>query len=509
MTAAPPPSGAPAKSKISWGGPRWTLVAGPHYRAPDLSVIDGIEIEAHDVELLRTTYHDTADLRILRWGGELRHEPGRGWTVILGSGDSGALHVTRVHTLDGSAAVPRQALDLLTGFTRRAPVRPVLHTRTERRETSITAGGVPLGSLRDDLVTVMHGRRIATRFRELEVSGVDGVPERGTALVTVVAALRAAGAAPAPRAGTAVRAMGAPAAAPPDVAVPPASRHVTAIEAIRRAIAQSVSRLVLHDAAVREGSDPEGVHQARVATRRLRSDLRTFAPLLDAERVARMRDELHAVGDVLGEVRDADVLLGRMQGLSRTLPGGDVDKASPLLAALVEVRESARSRLLEVMRGEGYSRLLDDLVSAAADPPALPEASGDAAAMLPPLARGPWRKLRRRVETLPPDPPDSDLHEVRILAKRARYAAEAVAPVSRSAVGDFAEALAAIQEVLGDHHDAVVGEQWLRETGSARNADALVLGELIGLERAAAAAARARWPQAWKAARRAHPRSWT
>ena len=495
MTSAPPA--------------RWTLVAGPHYRAPDLSAIDGIEIEPHELALLRTTYHDTADLRILRWGGELRHDTAHGWTVILGSGDGGALHVTREHSLDGSATVPREALDLLTAFTRRAPVRPVLHTRTERRETDIVAGGSLVGRVRDDLVTVMHGRRIATRFREIDVSAAGDALQRDSPLAAVVAALRAAGAAPAARVGTAVRAMGAGAAAPPDVSVPPATRHVTAAEAIRRAVAQSVTRLILHDAAVREGTDPEGVHQARVATRRLRSDLRTFSPLLDEAWVARLRDELHEVGDLLGAVRDADVLLGRMQEMARTLPGSDGEAAAPLLSGLEQTRESARSRLLEAMRGDAYARLLDDLVAAAADPPSLPEASGDASVMLPPLARGPWRKLRKRVESLPQDPPDADLHQIRILAKRARYAAEAVAPVARPAVAEFAEAVAAIQEVLGNHHDAVVAEQWLRETGAANRADPLVLGELIGLERAAAAAARAAWPQTWRAARRAHPRSWT
>ncbi|MBV8528071.1 MAG: CHAD domain-containing protein [Candidatus Dormibacteraeota bacterium] len=488
---------------------RWTLVAGPQFRTPELDSVDGIVAGAPELTLLRTIYVDTIDLRILRSGGELRLEHGRGWTVVLGSGENAAQHVARVHHFDGTQGVPPAALDLLTGYTRGAPVRPVLHTRTERRDVVLTDGDEQeLGTLRDDLVTVMHGRRIATRFRELEVvASGDGNGEQAR-LASVVAALRAAGAAPASSAPTATRAMGAPAAAAPDVTVPPPSREPSAAEAVRRAIALAVTRLILNDAAVRVGTDPEGVHQARVATRRLRSDLRTFRPLLDAEWVARLREELSVVAGLLGAVRDTDVLLQRMNAAAATLRDGEATAAMGVVSGLEEARAAARTALLEVMRGERYRRLLDDLVGAASMPRTTPEASGNAAAILPSLARGPWRKLRKRVAQLPADPPDADLHEVRIFAKRARYAAEAVASVSRPGVGEFASAVAKLQEVLGDHHDAVVAEAWLRERESLIE-DRFVLGELVGLERAAAAASRQAWPAAWAAARKAHPHQWS
>ena len=62
------------------------------------------------------------------------------------------------------------------------------------------------------------------------------------------------------------------------------------------------------------------------------------------------------------------------------------------------------------------------------------------------------------------DPPtDEDLHSVRIGAKRCRYAAEAVAPTIGKRARTFARAAADLQQVLGDHHDAVVAEGWLRD----------------------------------------------
>ncbi|MBV8196202.1 MAG: CHAD domain-containing protein [Candidatus Dormibacteraeota bacterium] len=508
MTTVPTPSGVGSIIEAPPSGERWTLVAGPQFRAPDLSAVDGVITEPSELSLLRTTYHDTADLRILRWGGELRHDAGRGWTVLLGDGERGAQHVSQLLHFADSPLVPAEAIDLLTAFTRRAPIRPVLRTRTERSELRITGtDGIVHGRLRDDLITVMQGRRIATRFREIEV--VDSSSNGGAGSVAaLVEALRGAGAAPSPASGTAIRAMGAVASAPPDVAVPQALAHSSGAAAIRRAIAQSVSRLILHDAAVREGIDPEGVHQARVATRRLRSDLRTFAPLLDAAWVSSLREELHGIADLLGAVRDGDVLLGRLRAACASLPESERESAASIIEALQGIRTQARERLLESMRDPAYVRLLDDLVAAANTPPTVPEASGDAAALLPPLARKPWRRLRRLVESLPEEPPDADLHQVRISAKRARYAAEAVAAVARPGVEEFAGAVAAVQDVLGDHHDAVVAEQWLRETGAATSTDPLVLGELIGLERATAADRRAAWRPAWRAARKAHPHTW-
>jgi len=296
--------------------------------------------------------------------------------------------------------------------------------------------------------------------------------------------------------------------AAPDVAVPRVSRHDSAATAIRAAIAASVSRLILHDAAVRDGSGPEGVHQARVATRRLRSDLRTFLPLLDPAWTEHLRDQLRELAALLGAVRDADVLLGRLRAAAASLSAAEQPAAAGVLEPLHGERDRARLELLAWMRSPRYTALLDDLVVAANDPQTAPDAAGDAVILLPPLAAGPWRKLRRLVRQLGADPQDSELHQVRIRAKRARYAAEAVAPVARHSVAEFAEAVAGVQKVLGEHHDAVVAEAWLRGR-DGEGTDPIVFGELIGIQRAAAAAARAAWPKAWKAAQRAHPRSWT
>ena len=92
------------------------------------------------------------------------------------------------------------------------------------------------------------------------------------------------------------------------------------------------------------------------------------------------------------------------------------------------------------------------------------------------------------------------MHQVRIKAKRARYAAEAIAPVAGRRVARLAEAVADLQGILGDHQDAVVAEAWLRQASQDGGDLALVAGELVGVQRAEAKASRKAWKKAWKRA---------
>src|SRR5205814_5216193 len=101
-------------------------------------------------------------------------------------------------------------------------------------------------------------------------------------------------------------------------------------DAVRAAMAAGVARLLRHDPGVRIGDDPEDVHQARVATRRLRPDLRTFRPLLDQARSEALRDELKWLADLLGANRDADVLMERLREHADRLPQRDATAVSAI-----------------------------------------------------------------------------------------------------------------------------------------------------------------------------------
>jgi CHAD domain-containing protein len=283
-----------------------------------------------------------------------------------------------------------------------------------------------------------------------------------------------------------------------------------AAAAIRRAIAVSVRELLRNDPVVREDTDPEGVHHARVATRRLRSDLRTFGPLLDRDWSADLRDELGWLGASLGGARDVDVLLGRMRERIAELDAADPGGGDPIVASLMERDRAAHDAVIEAIQSERYALLLERLLMAASDPALLPEAERAAVDALPGLARRPWKKLRASVRAAGKDPSDGVLHAIRIRAKRARYAAEAVAPVVGPKASAFAVAVSSLQGVLGEHQDAVVAETWLHgwAAGQVSRRAAFVAGEIAALERAAARKARKRWPKEWRRLDRPSLRSW-
>jgi CHAD domain-containing protein len=231
---------------------------------------------------------------------------------------------------------------------------------------------------------------------------------------------------------------------------------------IHVAVARSATQLMLHLPAARLGVDPEGVHQARVAIRRLRSDLRTFGPLIDAAWSAGLRSELRWLAAELGRVRDADVLLDRLAATITAHPEIESEGAGRVLAALEAQRATDREALIGSLEDKRTRALLNMLVAAADDPRTAPQADDPAVERLGPLVDKRWRRLRRAARSLGPEPELDQLHEVRILAKRTRYAAQAVAPAYPEDAPAFAKAVARIQDVLGDLNDASVAQDWLR-----------------------------------------------
>src|SRR5207237_7285728 len=117
------------------------------------------------------------------------------------------------------------------------------------------------------------------------------------------------------------------------------------------------------------------------------------------------------------------------------------------------------------------------------------------------------RRSGSAVRGLPGAPPAPGLHRIRILAKRARYAAEAVAPVVGTAAAAFARAAAKLQTILGEHQDSVTAQAWLR-AAKVTGKRAFVAGELIALEGLAANEARAKWRKVWKALDSKRLRGW-
>ena len=484
------------------------MAAPPDFQLLDLgSVAQDVVVTAADERRLTTVYWDTADMRLIRWGCTLRHRAGEGWTVKLPKVEDSALLVRDEHNFPGPpAAPPAAALDLVRAYVRTAEVAPVVRMRTVRRAVSVlSADGRLLAEIDDDDVSVHRGRRVTSRFRELEVEmAEDGTDEL---LEAIVERLRAGGAGAADPTPKLVRALGDTALAPPEVVAESLNGGSSGGAVVRRAIAASVARLLRHDPGVRLGGEPEDVHQARVATRRLRSDLRTFAPLVEAQWASSLSDELRWLAAELGTVRDAEVLADRLHATAARLPAGDVEAGRHVADRLVEGVAGARDGLLAALHEPRYVALLDRLVEAAHHPALTSEADGPARKVLPALVALPWSKLWRDGRRLDANSPDEELHALRIRAKRVRYATEAVAPVMGPRASRFAAAVTRLQTVLGEHQDAVIAAAWLHDNGPD-SGQPFAAGQLWALERSAAEEARGEFPNAWKGATDRRLRAW-
>ena len=489
------------------------LGAGPAFHLPDLSgVVDGVAVTPPEAVRMETVYYDTPDLRLARWGVSLRYRAGEGWTLKLppaASRDTPGQLLERDELTfqGGSKKPPEAAVDIVRAYVRKSELVPVARLSTIRRRVRLVdATGARVAEVVDDEVSVRDGRRVAARFREIEVevsslNGANGIVD------PLVTRLRGAGAGAPDPTPKHVRALGPRAMEAPEVAPQPVQPDSPAKDVIKSVLAESIASLLHHDPLVRTSGDPEAVHQARVSTRKLRSHLRTFGPLLDPEWTEPLRSELGWLAMGLGAVRDREVLLERLRERAKSLPAADLRSAGSLLHILEVEIDTLRRKLLAELGSMRYVDLLERLVAAAHSPATLPEADQPASAVLPPLAAGPWRRLRSAVRQLPDPPTDPELHRIRILAKRARYAAEAVAPVAGSAAAAFARAAAKLQTVLGEHQDSVTAQAWLRSARiSGRRA--FVAGELIAMEHIAAEEARAKWPKVWKALDRKQLRQW-
>ena len=162
----------------------------------------------------------------------------------------------------------------------------------------------------------------------------------------------------------------------------------------------------------RGSARPEAIHQARVATRRLRADLRRSDRSCIRPPSRRIEGELRWVGEPLGSVRDTDVLISRMQKEARRLRVMP-EATSAIVTELEHDRARSHEALVDALASERYVALVQTLVGAADSPPLAEGLDGDGRAgpTVRKLVRRSWRHLARAVEQLGSDPADAALHE--------------------------------------------------------------------------------------------------
>ena len=399
---------------------------------------------------LEATYHDTPACLLADAGWSLRRRVGGkddGWHLKRPASGAGRTEVWAPDEPTIPEAM-RQEVREVTGL---AAIVPIALVQTHRVETTLARAGVPVATLARDTVrsTTSSG---TDSWSEVEVELEPGAPP--SLLDALADRLLAAGAQPAPHTSKIARGLAAvprlhtptsPDAPARDVLLTWASRQIGVLQALESGV---------------RADAPDHVHKSRVATRRLRSLMKTFARLFDAERTGPVLHELRWLGARLGVPRDAEVLREEFGDLLAEL-GDDVppDVRRALLGHLSSAHDSAHAELVEALAGPRALALRGALLDLVVNPPFTSRANREAGVVLPPERDKAIRavaKLRRRAEA---DPDHLEhWHDIRKAAKAVRYATEAMAD---AIPGLDAEVVAweDVTEALGELQDtAVAGE---------------------------------------------------
>jgi CHAD domain-containing protein len=441
------------------------LEVDPDWAMPQVVdlVPDGGRLD-QEVRKLDNTYFDTPGAGLRLFGITLRRRVGSsetGWQLKVPSGTARTELQSDSFAKTPPPAVAESLEGLLAGESLN-PVATILTTRTAYR--LLNTDGELVLEIADDQVQSgpPDGESMVHSWRELEVelgpAGKKKDLKRATRL------LQDAGASPSTTRNKLDRALGA---ALLDGQAPTVQSG-TVGELVAAYVAAQCEVLASNDVGMRTGAP--AVHKTRVAARRLRSTLRIFGDVVDSEPAEELDNELKRYADVLGPVRDRDILGSRLAKKIADLPPEQV--RGPVEAEITKTLDAERDdalRLLdEALRTRRYEHLIQLLRAWRAAPPLTEAGREDAAAAVKNVAKA-QQKAEKRLRKAGDD--IEQLHRARKAFKRARYAAELAEPAD-SQMKVVAREAEERQTLLGEHQDAIVTANFLTKMSADGEAEA-------------------------------------
>ncbi|HET9647590.1 MAG TPA: CYTH and CHAD domain-containing protein [Microlunatus sp.] len=438
------------------------------------------------VRRLDSTYFDTASEGLRLFGITLRRrlgDEGTGWQLKVPNGTA------RIELQSGSTTrtVPRELADAVSALQGRddlAPVATLSTIRTARRV--LNSDGDLVLEIADDAVQSTQGDESTFReWREIEIELGSAGSEK--ALRKAGKWLRAAGATPSISRNKLDRALAHEAGAASGL-----DRSGTVGELVAAYVATQCDVIACNDVGLRTGQ--RLVHKTRVAVRRLRSTLRVFKDVVEAEPAKVLNDELVWYADLLGKVRDCDVLAELLALRISELPVEQVlgPVSADVQRSLTLERNQHWDRLGEEMAGERYQRLIGLIRVWRSCPPltsAAEEKATDGGDYVGRAERKAYKRLGNAADDV------EELHRARKALKRLRYAAELAEPADPG-LASTAKKAKGLQTLLGDHQDAMVAARYLARLGAAAGVNpdqnGFTYGVLMANELHRAAAIRAR-----------------
>ena len=474
---------------------------------PALDDLEGVSTSTLPVEHeLEASYFDTADFALAAARITLRRRTGgddEGWHIKL------PLEQGRqeLHFPLGRATrnVPKAVRSIVTGVVRDRPLDLVATLRTRRTVRGLLdQTGLRLAEVCDDRVTATRpSDDTAMSWREWEVELVEG---GRSVLKRVDRLLREHGAVT----SASVSKLGRVLEGAVPVREARRAQHSSRAETlVADRLTELVDTLTGLDPLVRADL-PHAVHSMRVSVRRLAGALATYRPLLDREVSEPLRLDLKWLAGVLGDARDAEVLLER-------LTDALADERSPLRNRVEHTvradRRAAHLSAVQDMESRRYLTLLDSLAELGAEPPWSPDRPARKATnVLVARVDHEWKRVAGRMslaESTTVEERAEALHDARRAAKRLRYAVEPMVPVFGKPAKKTLAAAHALHTVLGEHHDSIVAGQRLAELAADLTPmDAFHLGLQSARQHDDADRAEVEVARVWKQLKKRRPRRW-
>jgi CHAD domain-containing protein len=244
---------------------------------------------------------------------------------------------------------------------------------------------------------------------------------------------------------------------------------ISSLVAFRTIALACVAHLQENEQGVRESDDPEFVHQARVAIRRLRSALRLWKPQLPEAFVATYDAQWRALALILGDARNWDVFLSEMlPELASSFP--ERSEIGALSRYATRQRESRRKRVRAALKNVAYSRLLLEFTAAVLK---LAESAASAVPLKVFAVHCLNKRAKKVIQQASATAKDAaSRHRCRVALKRLRYALEFFdSLLPQKHLESYHQAVTQLQDLLGQMNDLDVAVQLIEEALPAQPAD--------------------------------------
>lgn len=443
----------------------------------DKESLGGLTIGGAKTLLLTDHYYDTGDWRLWQAGYALRiRSRGKSSEATLkalaGAGAEGVRKRREVSEELSSSGVEGLGQDGPVGSRLRLLIGgrrlvELFEVQTRRRAYPLAGpSGDPAGELAVDGVEIPVPGAEPVFLNRVEIELAQDDDKEAGKLDSFVSELReACGLTPAPEskfeAGLRVRELAPP--GEPELGDESVDASLTLGEVAYAAMRRRFAEFLRHEPGVRLGEGAEEVHDMRVASRRLRAVLQNFEPAL-SEKALRFEPELKHFAAVLGEVRDLDVQLGRIEAWISASPEEDRGALEELRAALEAERDAARERMIAELDSRRYERLVDTFSRTLRLGPSRRSTLSAAPVVdaAPDLVHHAYGRVRKAGDSLAPGSPAEDYHRLRKRCKRLRYLVESLEEVYGGPARKLVKRIKPLQDVLGELQDAEVAGARLR-----------------------------------------------